>query len=162
MLDPAASDAAYVVITRAKGKCAICSKPGANTALPIVPISYGGTDKQFNLQAAHARCAELRHRIEGSSPEPPDAENLRRLRTLMPDFVQGVLRRAAVAHRVRTYDSVDAVTLIGRAIEANLGYALRGRPCPPEHATEDWTWMQSSEAFSTLHDAAWALLASEG
>jgi hypothetical protein len=161
------SDAAYIVITRAKGKCAICLKKGTDTVAPIVPVSYGGdpTDPA-NLVATHSRCAELRHQIEGSSPEPPDPDGLRRLIGISKDmrqFALGILHRAAVEHRRKvTYSSVDGITLLGRSIEANLGYALHGRPCPDGISAEDWAWLQSPAAFDALHGAAWALLASEG
>jgi hypothetical protein len=80
----------------------------------------------------------------------------------MRRFTLGILHRAAVEHRRRiTYSSVDGITLLGRAIEANLGFALRGRPCPEGVSAEDWEWLGSCEAFDALHGAAWALLATE-
>ena len=161
------SDAAYVTVTRAKGKCGICGKKGAETATLIVPESYEGDPADpNNLQAAHERCARLRHQIEGSSPEPPDPEGLRRLMGTsesMRHYALGILHRAATEHRRKiSYSSVDGITLLGRSIEANIGFALRGRPCPPEMSPADWEWLGSCEAFDALHGAAWALLASEG
>ena len=156
------SDVEYTVLARARGKCALCKRAGADAATLIVPASYGGPSTIENLWPVHTRCGELRHSILGTSPTPPHAEGLTRLRALLPDLCAGVLHQAATSHeRKPTYGSVDAITLLQRRIDANVGYALAHQTRPDTVSEEDWAWLQTSVARSALWEACWALLKSD-
>jgi hypothetical protein len=163
-LSPSLSDAEYTVLART-GKCALCKRPGADAATLIVPLAYGGEPTVDNLWPVHLRCGELRHQILGTSPEPPNAEDLARLSAIpeRASFVRGLLRAAATEHlRQPSYGSVDSITLMERRIEANVGYGLTNHTRPDNISEEDWTWLQTSDAFDAIHEACWALLKSDG
>lgn len=157
------SDAEYTVIARARRKCALCKRSGADAAALIVPRSYGGESTISNLWPVHLRCGELRHTILGTSPEPPDPDGLTRLRAVIPDLCAGVLHQAATDHeRKPAYGSVDSITRLERCIDANVGHALARQTRPDTISEEDWTWLQSSAARDALWNACWALLKSDG
>jgi hypothetical protein len=161
---PSLPDAEYVVIARARGKCVLCKRPGADAGTLIVPASYGGEPTPHNTWPVHERCGELRHTILGTSPEPSNPEALARLLSIpsLRSSVLNLLHKAATEHERRiSYEAVDAITLIERAISAHVGVGLRSYERPLMVAQADWDWMQTGEAHSALTDACYALLRSD-
>ncbi len=54
--------AALAAVERDHGLCALCGRPGADTADHVVERRHGGTDHPSNLRAVHRGCHNRRHR----------------------------------------------------------------------------------------------------
>ena len=163
-------DAKYIILARSK-KCAVCRRNGATTVNLIVPASYGGTAKVYNLQPVHEKCGQLRHKIEGSSAEPPQeyAEDLARLLSMphVGDEVRDILHFAATVkgtcRNPGSYNSLDACGTIKGLLRGSIGWDFLGWMQRPEGVTpEDEAWLKTSAAYESVFFSAYALLPSDG
>jgi hypothetical protein len=158
-----ADDLTYTTLVRARFYCAFCRWRRATVASLLVPESYGGERSSWNLRATCERCGELRHKIDGSDPTPPDPEGLRRLLNIpwvRPRALE-ILWLAATAkfRRGRSYNAADEAGNLGATVRDRItGWPGKERSRPPGTSDEDWAWLRSIEAYEALARAIYALL----